>query len=129
MSSVKAGNSPQLVRKELCKAPVARDGNGNRFPNGGFITFDVEESIVDKIETLLPHRESKFAQAEVDEDIAKLNPYKGVLSDRAFIQGVVSIASGSLIAKSQYYHEGAMALQEYDELESIPDSVPEGGQA
>ena len=114
-----------MVRKPYFEAPIARDDNGNRFPNAGFITFDVEESIVDKVETLLPHRESKFVQTEVDEDIAKLNPYKGVLSDSAFIQGVVSIAAGSLIHKSQEYYERARALQEYNELEEVPDSVPE----
>jgi hypothetical protein len=50
-----------------------------------------------------------------------MNPYKGILADAAFIQGVVSIATGSQMAKSYYYHESAKDLQEYSELEEVPN--------
>jgi hypothetical protein len=58
-------------------------------------------------------------QEEVDDDIAKMNPYKGTLSDEAFVHGVVSIAAGSQMAKSYYYHENAMDRQSYIEQETV----------
>lgn len=120
MNPVKTKESSSSLRKQFCQAPVTGDGRSS-FPNGECIMFDVAENIVDKVEALLPHRTSKYLQAEIDEDIAKMNPYKGILADAAFIQGVVSIATGSQMAKSYYYHESAKDLQEYSELEEVPN--------